>query len=133
MRTAPSRTHNMMDRVGMLLSAVCMAHCALLPVIVVLGVASHANVGITDKFVHIGVGAIVIPVSILAFWGGWVRHGRNDVVAVGFAGVVFVVLGMTVAHEQFGLVGDALVTSIGSMMLIYAHWQNRACACSDHS
>ncbi|MEL6368063.1 MAG: MerC domain-containing protein [Pseudomonadota bacterium] len=124
------REHATIDRVGMLLSAACVLHCALIPLILIFG-STHAFGGAAmDEFIHIAMGVVVIPVSGLAFWGGWLRHRRDHVLVIGALGMLLIVVGATVMHDWLGLVGDIVVTTAGSVLLIYAHWQNQACGCA---
>ena len=129
MTLSVARRHARMDRIGIILSVICMVHCALIPLALALGVVSHASGVVTEAWAHLIMLVVVIPVSGLALAGGWLRHRRNDVLGWGLLGMVLLALAATIIHEQWGFVADALVTTAGGGILMYAHWQNRACSC----
>lgn len=108
----------------MLLSAVCMLHCLLLPALAAFGIGSMV-VGLDTEWTHIFLLAIVVPLSAVAFFGGWLRHRRVTVLALGITGVALLALAAFVLHPYYGKTADALVTTLGGAMLIVAHWHNR--------
>lgn len=122
------RRHSRADAIGILLSAACMLHCLLLPVVVAYGVGGLV-MGLDTEWTHVVMLAIVIPVSGLALVGGWVRHRRATVLALGVAGVALLALAAFVFHPYFGKTADALVTTLGGGLLAVAHWRNRDCSC----
>lgn len=116
------------DAVGMLLSAACMLHCLLLPTVIGVGIGGTLA-GLDTEWTHVVMLALVVPVSGLAFVGGWIRHRRVAVVVLGTAGVVLLALAAFVVHPYAGKVGDAMVTTLGGALLAVAHWRNRDCPC----
>ena len=120
--------HIRADALGMLLSAICMLHCLLLPVLIAFGVGG-AVTGFDSEWTHIVLLAVVVPVSAIAFVGGWIRHRRLAVLALGTLGVALLALAAFVLHPYFGKTADALVTTAGGALLAVAHWRNRDCSC----
>lgn len=112
----------------MLLSAACMMHCLLLPVLVAYGIGGLLT-GLDTDWTHVVMLAIVIPVSGLALVGGWLRHRRAPVLVLGVTGVALLALAAFVVHPFFGKAADALVTTLGGGLLAIAHWRNRDCSC----
>ena len=124
----PIPRHSRADVAGMLLSAVCMMHCLLLPALVAWGIGG-AIAGYDSEWTHIVMLGFVLPVSGLALAGGWLRHRRVAVLALGVAGVVCLALAAFVVHPHLGATADALVTTLGGALLATAHWRNRDCSC----
>ncbi|MEO0615953.1 MAG: MerC domain-containing protein [Pseudomonadota bacterium] len=128
MAIALFQKHTRADALGMLLSAICMLHCLLLPALIVFGVGG-ALAGFDNEWTHIVLLTVVVPVSAIAFVGGWIRHRRVTVLALGTLGVALLALAAFVLHPYFGKTADALVTTAGGALLAVAHWRNRDCSC----
>ena len=124
-----SQAHTRADALGLLLSAICMLHCLLLPVLIAFGVGG-AVTGLDSEWTHVVLLASVVPISAIAFVGGWIRHRRMQVLALGTLGVALLALAAFVLHPYFGKTADALVTTAGGALLAVAHWRNRDCSCS---
>ena len=118
------RRHARADAFGMLLSALCMLHCLLLPALVAYGIGGLV-VGLDTEWTHLLLLAVVIPVSGVAFIGGWIRHRRVAVLALGIAGVALLALAAFVLHPYYGKTADVSVTTLGGALLIIGHWHNR--------
>lgn len=130
-RTPPrSAADHLLDQAGIGISVVCLIQCIALSVTIVLAPFVSLGVFGSDLFHRILL-ALIIPVSATAFILGYCGHGRASPLLLGGAGLV-VLVGAAVL-EAFGLapLAASLVTSIGGLLLIVAHWQNlrqRRCA-----
>lgn len=123
------RRHSRIDLAGIMLSAVCMLHCMLLPVVVLAGVGADMLWHADQDWTHQVMLALVIPISGLALAGGWVRHRRPRVLMMGIAGVALLAFAALYAHDHLGVAADALLTTMGGGLLAIAHWRNRDCPC----
>lgn len=121
--------HTRADIVGMLLSFICMLHCLLLPVIVVLGIAGEHWM-LNDEWTHTIMLGLVIPISGVALAGGWLRHRSLFVLGLGVAGMTLLAIAALYLHDHVGPWSDAMVTTIGGGLLALAHWRNRRCGCA---
>lgn len=110
----------MFDRLGMLLSGVCLVHCIALPLIVLVfpGVLMSQHADTTVHWILLGV---VLPVSGFALWQGFRRHGSRQAIAIGGVGLVFLALG--VLHVM-GQSLETPLTVVGVIALAVAHWIN---------
>lgn len=111
------------DRVGIWLSGICLVHCLLLPLaLVVLPVGALMVTWHED--VHIVFAGLLVPTTALAFLQGYRRH-RQKRVLWGFGpGLALVLLASFPGHKALGVLGGTLVTMLGSTLLIWGHWQN---------
>ncbi|MEN7342563.1 MAG: MerC domain-containing protein [Pseudomonadota bacterium] len=134
------KRHLKTDSIGMVLSFVCLAHCVLLGGAVAVGLfGHHAAVDSafsnplfsTNDLAHKLLLLFVVPVSGLALAGGWLRHKRNDIALIGISGIALLAMAAFVAHDHLGHTTDTLMTIVGSLLLAYAHWRNRACGCTN--
>lgn len=119
------------DHVSIGLSAVCAVHCLALPVVVgifpVFSALSHEH----GQF-HQVMLALVIPLSLLAFGAGWLRHRDYGVLALGLTGLVLIIGAATIAHDLVGHEGERWLTLAGAGLLALGHFRNyRRCAPGD--
>jgi len=114
----------LLDRIGIGISAFCLLQCLALPLALLFAPVASAGFFSHELF-HIVLLAVIVPVSLLAFGLGFVRH-RNRRMLVP-AGAGFALLILAAVLEQGHVVGPvwvALVTSMGGAGLIVGHWLN---------
>jgi len=103
------------DAVGVMLSAACLLHCLLTPVLL----ASLPALGM--RFAHGSFHAIfallVLAAAALALVPGFRMHGHRSVLVLGALGTLGVGSGAALEH---GLLETAL-TVAGSLLLVVAH------------
>ena len=111
----------MWDKIGLGLSGLCLIHCLVLPVVISL--MPWMGLIFEDERVHLLFAAVTVPVALIAFIPGFLRHNLKSVLALGVAGAVLLLLG-SVAHDH---VGEALAhwfTVLGGILLISGHLRN---------
>ena len=113
-----------LDRIGIGISAFCLLQCLALPLVLVF--APIASAGLLDhELFHLLLLAVIIPVSLLAFGLGFMRHRNRRMwvpATIGFALLIFAAV-----LEQGHVVGPgwiAGVTSLGGVGLIVGHFLN---------
>ena len=110
-----------LDQVAVALSGICLLHCLLLPFAVAL-LPFLGQFG--DDHFHVEMLAVVAPVSIIALYLGFRRHGRGGIVAFGLVGLSLLAIGGTIAHTRYGLLADRTLTVAGSLLLAVTHYRN---------
>jgi len=110
-----------LDGAAVALSGLCLVHCLALPLIVA-GLPFLS--GYFDGHLHAQMLIVVLPLSIVALGIGFQRHRNLRVVAAGTAGMLLLTIGGTIAHDQFGLLADRLLTVMGATALAGAHFFN---------
>jgi hypothetical protein len=110
-----------LDQIAVALSGLCLAHCLLLPLVVVTlpFVGQFGN-----EHLHAEVLFVVIPVSGAALYFGFRRHNHPGIVGSGFLALAILVFGATVAHSAWGLLADRMLTVAGSVLLAVTHYRN---------
>jgi len=116
-----SRSSDILDRAAIALSGLCLVHCLLLPVIIV-GLPLLAQFNATHF--HVQMLIVVVPVSLFAFTLGYRQHGNKTIIAWGTAGIAIMFIGGTLAHANYGILADSLLTMAGSITLATAHYYN---------
>lgn len=121
MDNSSSEKGGILDHAAIALSGLCLVHCLLLPVIIIaLPLLGQLNA----THFHAQLLIVVIPVSLFAFTLGFRRHANQAIIAGGIAGISLLFIGGTVAHANFGLLADSLLTMAGSIVLATSHYYN---------
>ena len=110
------------DRVGIWLSSLCAIHCALTPAVLLL--LPTIEITAYHEVLHRSLFLVLPVVAILAFIPGYRRHGDRRVFAWSLPG--FALLAITAFHGVKDPYAQAAVTIAGSLLLIRAHYLNRA-------
>ncbi|MFL9842664.1 MerC domain-containing protein [Sphingomonas sp. ST-64] len=106
-------------------SALCLAHCLVLPLLIAVLPAVAGRLDLGEGF-HFGVLAFAVPTSAFALIEGWRRHRGMTPLFVGVMGLVLLAAGL--AFEDWAAV-ETGVTVAGSLLLAGAHvanWRGRA-------
>jgi hypothetical protein len=107
---------------GLVISAVCLVHCALLPV---AAIALPAAAFLVDPELHHRFHwlmlAVAIPASIAALVIGAWRHRRWQWLALGTIGLGLMTFAV-IANESAGdIAGEAVLTLIGAVIVAVSH------------
>lgn len=125
-----SKSANTIDATGIGLSALCVAHCLLLPTaaaaVPLLAPGIVELFGDTHEW-HWTLLAIAAPVSLVGLgWGAYVTRSGWLTIVVGLAGLALMALG---AMHLYGPVMETVLTLAGVTVLAGAHvanWRARA-------
>lgn len=116
-----SRQRALFDKIAVGLSGLCLLHCLLLPfVVAILPFLGQFD----DDHLHAEMLIFVVPVSVIALFVGYRRHGQTDVVVSGAIGLLILAIGAFVVHDLYGPMADRLTTVAGSLVLAYTHYRN---------
>lgn len=121
------------DLAGIGASTLCVAHCLASPVLAVLIPVLEA----IESQTHTAFAMAILGIGLLAFWPGFRRHGRWQIVAAALVGFEMISLGIMVPEGLMSESAEATVTVVGGVILISAHLRNAyfcgACrVCGDH-
>ena len=106
------------DRVGIVLSGLCAAHCLLVPLALV-ALPLWPSLAETHTWLHPVFAVLLIPVTLLAIW---THRERYAMLLLGFGLVI--VIAATLAHDALGMAAEAGITLFGSALLIAGHVRN---------
>lgn len=101
-------------------SALCVAHCLLVPFAVALSPALSAVLDIPESF-HLWVVVLAIPMSSIALLFGYRIHHFPGPVFKGLVGLVLLGAGVLYASSE---TMEVSLTVIGSILLVVAHVRN---------
>lgn len=117
--------HNaLLDRFGMLLSGICLAHCLALPALATT-LSLVGGAGLAESHTHGWLLAAALPTSLIALGWGIRHHGRRGIGWVGLVGVALLAAAwLGHLHEAIGATADRVITPIGGLLLAGAHAWN---------
>ncbi len=113
---------NYTDRAAISLSFLCLAHCLILPLLLVI-LPSLTVLNLDNEMFHLGMVVFVIPTSLYALTLGCRKHQHYQLLAIGFLGLTFL-LGAVLGEEQIGEFGEKTLTVIGSVLIAFGHYRN---------
>ena len=130
----PSETvkiRNWADLLGLGLSVLCLIHCLLTPILLILLPSlSFLTSESEHEWLHRILLAVLPLLALAAFVPGYFRHRDKRVFYWGLPGIVLLAIGVVVFEGQIG--AQASVTIAGSLFLIRSHLLNRElCACCE--
>ena len=111
------------DKVAIGLSLLCLMHCLLLPVLLLVLPTATIVVALTNEFVHKAILFSVVPVSLAALYFGYRKHGSKALVVMGLMGLLLL-LSAIFAHDLVGHTGEIVLTVLGSVLLVVGHFRN---------
>lgn len=124
---ATTRPRGFADGLGVFLSQLCLAHCFLLPALLVVlpSLDFHAIPG--GEALHFGLLLLATPTAIYALLSGYRFHRRMTPLLLGVIGLSFLWSGSAleawhavVSHHTAHAIG-----ACGSAVLVFAHLANR--------
>ena len=125
---------SLLDRLGIFLSALCMFHCLVTPLLI-LSLPMMARYYLLHPYFHWMMAAVLLPLGLFAFARGYRAHHNKWVWILGLPGLFLVAISPFILHEYQALGPEPFWVSVGSVLLVAAHWQNqqsRHCAVHQH-
>ncbi len=112
-----------LDGTAAVLSGLCLVHCLALPLLLA-GLPFLSS--FEEGHLHAQMLIVVLPLSVVALSIGFRRHGDLRVIVTGLLGMLLLTIGGTIAHDQYGLLADRLLSVAGALTLATAHYYNSA-------
>ena len=116
---------NKLDRVGIVCSGACAAHCMLAPIIALASpaIASYAE----NEWIHIVLLLLIVPVAAFAFYRSMKIHQKMYPTLLGGIGIVFLILAVMIESLIEIEKLEVVLTVIGCVFLISGHIFNINC------
>lgn len=114
----------LLDRLGIGISAFCLLQCLALPLALLFAPVASAGLFSHEMF-HLVLLAMILPVSLVAFSMGFLRHRNWRMWIPAGAGFALLIFAAVLEHDHvLGPAWIALLTSMGGVGLIIGHWLN---------
>lgn len=111
------------DKFAIGLSMLCAIHCLILPLLLVL-LPSLGSLQLQNEAFHTWMIVAVIPTSIYALTMGCKKHQRYRLLFWGVSGLILMVSAVFLGHEVVGESGEKILTLLGTILVVIAHWGN---------
>lgn len=113
----------LLDRAAICVSAVCLAQCLFLPLLVIFSPLISLGMFGAELF-HLILLGLILPLSLVAFALGYRTHRNAQMLVPGLAGLVVIMAAAWLEGGTLGPLAVALLTSLGGVLLIIGHWIN---------
>ena len=111
------------DKAAIGLSFACALHCLMVPLLLALFPSSTLS-GLGDERIHLGLLALIIPISVFSLTLGCPVHRNLTVVAVGVTGICILCFSALLAHDMGGESLETAGTVLGSSIVALSHALN---------
>ena len=112
-----------LDRLGISLSTVCLAHCLAIPVLLTLMPMTQLG-WLTKELFHDILLTIILPTSVIALGLGCHRHRQWQIFLMGFVGLGLLISLADMPHDSLSLMTERAVTVVAGCLLVIAHYMN---------
>jgi hypothetical protein len=112
-----------MDKAAVGLSLMCVAHCLLTPIAIVL-LPAFGAIFLEDERFHFVLLFLVLPTSLLALTIGCRKHLRVEIALIGLAGLLILFSVVIIGEESLGKFGEKATTVFGALIIAFAHIRN---------
>jgi hypothetical protein len=112
-----------LDRLAIALAGLCLVHCLLTPLALVL-FPMLAATAVADEHVHQLLLWLVLPASLVALGLGCRRHKDCLVITLGVLGLLVLILTAIAGHTAFGEGGERWGTVLGGVTVALGHLRN---------
>ena len=117
------KTQKRTDKFAITVSLACAIHCLFVPSFVILS-AGFLSITIDNELIHKLLIFIVVPVSIFALYAGYQNHKTTSFFSSAIVGMIALIAAVLMGEKLLGESGEQGITLLGSLLLVYAHYQN---------
>ena len=125
--TTQNKSALWLDRLGITFAVACWVHCLVLPLVVLFS-PSLSGLMLNDSSFHIVLLAMILPVALIAFLLGWLRHRSRMAVMLGGFGLLLIIFSsaqvLLFEHGIFNESAEKALTSFGGLCLAMGHFLN---------
>jgi len=111
------------DKAAIGLSFACALHCLMVPLFLAIFPSSTLS-AVGDERIHLGLLALIIPISVFSLTLGCPVHRNLTVVAVGVTGICILCFSALLAHDMGGESLETAGTLLGSGIVALSHALN---------
>jgi len=112
------------DKLAIGFSMVCVVHCLVLPILLILLPPFSGLFALDDEMFHQWMLYAVLPISIAALMMGYLHHRSYKIFLVGSIGLTLIIISTTLGHDLLGEAGEVVLSILGSMIIAYGHFRN---------
>ena len=109
------------DKIAICLSLCCIAHCIVMPSLILL-LPSVSSLWINNELFHLYIVLLAIPFSFYAILKNFKKN--NNLKCVIMAGIGFTLLFLAIILHEFGEIYEIAFTIFGAIVLVFSHFLN---------
>lgn len=113
------------DRLGLILSTVCIVHCLGIPILILALPMIGLELSHLESWTHRVLLAFIATVALLSFLRGYRIHRQWKPIILMGLGLIIVFFATVIVGRSWGPFGEPIVAVIGSGFLIAGHLLNR--------
>ena len=126
-------TQKISDKFAISLSTICAIHCFFVPAFLVL-FSNFESIQYDNELIHFLFLLMTVPISFFALTLGLKNHKKPSFFILGIAGLIILILALVLGEGILGKLGEKLVTLIGSIIVVFAHFKNyQTCIQTEYS
>jgi len=116
-------TQKISDKFAISLSTICAIHCFFVPAFLVL-FSNFESIQYDNELIHFLFLLMMVPVSFFALTLGFKNHKKASFFLIGIVGLIVLILALILGQGILGELGEKLVTLVGSIIVVFAHFKN---------
>ena len=120
------------DKLAIGFSMVCVVHCLVLPILLILLPPFSGLFALDDEMFHQWMLYAVLPISIAALMMGYLHHRSYKVFLVGSIGLLLIIISTTLGHDLLGETGEVVLSILGSIIIAFGHFRNYRLSSARH-
>lgn len=113
-------SQNMMDKIGVGASLLCVLHCLITPLLV----TTLPVVAATEEQMHSVFAIIILSLGMLAFIPGYQKHENKLILITGFMGVSLIIIAALLPEMENAEILETGLVVVGGITLSIAHLRN---------
>ena len=111
------------DKLAIILSLACVAHCFLTPSIPIIAFGLFP-LSVDNEFIHRLILLVAFPISFFALVKGYTVHKTSSVVTIALCGLALLAVAVILGENILGEAGEKGLTFLGSVLVATAHYKN---------
>ena len=119
-----NKVQKLSDQTAIGLSLLCVAHCLILPVLLILLPTLFGIAALNDEVFHKWLIYSVCPISLVALFIGYLHHRVINVFATALIGLGVLIFAAFFGHDLVSEYAEIILTLIGSGIIVYSHLRN---------
>jgi hypothetical protein len=120
------------DKLAIAFSMVCLIHCLVLPILLILLPPFSGLFALDDEMFHQWMLYAVLPISIAALMMGYLHHRSYKFFLVVSIGISLIIISTTLGHDLLGETGEVVLSILGSMIIAFGHFRNYQLSSARH-
>jgi hypothetical protein len=113
-------TRSFWDLAGIGASTLCVAHCLMIPLLIVFLPILEA----VERQTHAAFALAILAIGLLAFLPGCLNHRQWQIAAAAIVGFGLISLGVTAPEGLLSESSEVFATVLGGLVLVVAHLRN---------